>query len=59
MLTKNDLKQEINRLEKRIETKFDKRIDRLAVMVQKGFEQVDKRFGQVDKKLDKIETIIS
>jgi len=30
-------------------------IDDLAIMVQKGFTQVDKRFERVDKRLDSIE----
>lgn len=33
----------------------DKKIDSLAVMVQKGFNGVDKRFEQVDKRFEQMD----
>ena len=34
-------------------------IDDLAVMVAKGFEQVDKRFNKMDDRFDKMDTELS
>ena len=51
-------KEDINRLESRIDKKFEMlihQIDKRFEQIDKRFEQIDKRFEQVDKRFEQID----
>ena len=54
-ITIDDLADLMQKSFVKAEKNTDKKIDNLAVMVQKGFSEVDRRFEQVDRRFDGID----